>query len=702
MKRIILVVVPAIWFCCVSSASIARAQSSAPVTITDAPTTVTLSNGIVAVTFWKKGAQFPPGTTAQMPPPPSPPAATPSTNYPDPTAPNGRPPNGRPGGAPGRAPRGPSGPRNGEGASILYTVNGATTEMSDGRRAIYFDSGGDRIYPVQDGDMQIVTNTPDLAEIMWAGAPAQGFNFQTEFHVVMRRGVSGYYLYAIYKHPADLPAANVGETRFVLYGPRAQTVFTHHIVDDIRQSDPPPGPWARQIQDTTWQWPDGTIYTKYNDSAFLADHHVHGLAGHGLGEWMITPSNEYVGGGPYKQDLMVHQDNTLLSMFVGGHYGANGIRVAAGENWDKVFGPVFVYYNHSEESDPDRNVAALWADAKNQATAQMAEWPYQWVKRDDYPLERGSVTGTIKLADGTSTRGAWAMLVPPDDDWEGNLKGYDFWSPVDATGHFKIDKVRPGTYALVVCGADQFEPFRKENIVVPASATDLGAIVWTPVTHGTYLWQIGYADRSSAEFKHGDDARHWENFAYYITDFPNDVSYTIGKSDYSKDWNYAQWTLYNKVPYWSIHFKLRKVLTGHATLTIGMAASSNSTLLVSVNGQQVSSLQMPKTGTAFYRSGNQDSQYHVYLVTFDAAMLKAGDNEIRLAADGAAPFPAGKDALTIGAPGGFMYDAIRMEVDSPHVKPLMRHVPPPALTAPYNPGPHPTPGLKSALIPTQR
>jgi rhamnogalacturonan endolyase len=425
------------------------------------------------------------------------------------------------------------------------------------------------------------------------------------------------------------------------------------------------------------------------------------LAGHGLGEWMITPSNEYVGGGPYKQDLMVHQDNTLLSMFVGGHYGANGIRVAAGENWDKVFGPVFLYYNHSEESDPDRNVAALWADAKNQAAAQMAEWPYQWVQRDDYPLERGSVTGQIKLADGTSTRGVWAMLVPPDDDWEGNVKGYDFWSPVDATGHFKIDKVRPGTYALVVCGADQFEPFRKENVVVPASANDLGTIVWTPVTHGTYLWQIGYADRSSAEFKHGDDARHWENFAYYITDFPNDVSYTIGKSDYSKDWNYAQWTLYNKVPYWLIHFHLHKALTGHATLTIGMAASSDSTLLVSVNGQQVSSLKMPKTGTAFYRSGNQDSQYHAYLVTFDASMLKAGDNEIRLAADGAKPFPAGVDALTIGAPGGFMYDAIRLEVDSPGAKPLMKRVPPPAMAAPYNPGPNPTPGLKSAPVPAQ-
>src|SRR5208282_1885306 len=112
----------------------------------------------------------------------------------------------------------------------------------------------------------------------------------------------------------------------------------------------------------------------------------------------------------------------------------------AGESWDKLFGPVFLYYNHSEVGDPEKNVAALWADAKKQAAAQMAQWPYAWLKRDDYPLERGTVTGQIKLTDGTSAKGAWAMLVPPDDDWEGNTKGYDFWSAVDASGHFKIDK----------------------------------------------------------------------------------------------------------------------------------------------------------------------------------------------------------------------------------------------------------------------
>jgi hypothetical protein len=48
-----------------------------------------------------------------------------------------------------------------------------------------------------------------------------------------------------------------------------------------------------------------------------------------------------------------------------------------------------------------------------------------------------------------------------------------------------------------------------------------------------------------------------------------------------------------------------------------------------------------------------------------------------------------------------MYDAVRFEVDSPDAKALMKRVPPPALTAPYNPGPHPTPGLKMAMVPAQ-
>ena len=55
------------------------------------------------------------------------------------------------------------------------------------------------------------------------------------------------------------------------------------------------------MQDATSLLKDGSIYTKYNNTAYLAEHHVHGMAGNGLGLWMIFPSNEFIGGGPFKQ-----------------------------------------------------------------------------------------------------------------------------------------------------------------------------------------------------------------------------------------------------------------------------------------------------------------------------------------------------------------------------------------------------------------
>ena len=45
-------------FSLVPPAIFAQTSQSVPVTLTDKPTTVTLSNGIVSVAFWKKGAQF--------------------------------------------------------------------------------------------------------------------------------------------------------------------------------------------------------------------------------------------------------------------------------------------------------------------------------------------------------------------------------------------------------------------------------------------------------------------------------------------------------------------------------------------------------------------------------------------------------------------------------------------------------------------
>src|SRR5437763_11317695 len=152
------------------------------------------------------------------------------------------------------------------------------------------------------------------------------------------------------------------------------------------------------------------------------------MAGHGLGVWMIFPSNEFIGGGPVKQELTVHMDNVLLGMLQGGHFGSGGIDFKDSEPWAKLFGPLFVYVNQGPSID------ALWADARQRARAEAGKWPYAWLKHDDYPLRRGTVRGRVRLTDGGSARAAWVILAPPGEDWTRSSKGYDFWARADEAG----------------------------------------------------------------------------------------------------------------------------------------------------------------------------------------------------------------------------------------------------------------------------
>ncbi len=229
--------------------------------------------------------------------------------------------------------------RNGEGISIKYNRAGEWVELSDQKRGIYFDAGGDRVYPVSDADVQVVHETPAMVEAVWKGEPTAEFPFATEMHIAVHRGEPGFYLYAIYRHGAGMAAGTIGETRFVLRGVPGTTLFTNHIVDDNRKGPFPTAPRVATVQDATSLLADGTIYTKYNNAAFLAEHHVHGMAGHGLGMWMISPSNEYIGGGPFKQELTVHQGNTLLSMFVGGHFGSGACALPRERNGGRCTAP---------------------------------------------------------------------------------------------------------------------------------------------------------------------------------------------------------------------------------------------------------------------------------------------------------------------------------------------------------------------------
>ncbi|KAA8546653.1 hypothetical protein F0562_003116 [Nyssa sinensis] len=93
----------------------------------------------------------------------------------------------------------------------------------------------------------------------------------------------------------------------------------------------------------------GEVDDKYQCSCDDKDNRVHGWICYepAVGFWMITPSNEFHTGGPFKQDLTSHVGPTVLSMFVSKHYAGDdlGMKFGNGEPWKKVFGPVFVYLN---------------------------------------------------------------------------------------------------------------------------------------------------------------------------------------------------------------------------------------------------------------------------------------------------------------------------------------------------------------------
>ncbi|HEX5323013.1 MAG TPA: polysaccharide lyase family protein [Capsulimonadaceae bacterium] len=562
--------------------------------------------------------------------------------------------------------------------SIKYSHSGQETEMGNPGHAMYFDSNvspkdipSDQVgkgpragYEPLGAYVQIVKlvqSSPDRAEVALSGGPTFWFPFYTEVHYILFPGHSGFYAYVVYKHDSTMPAASLGQCRFVIRGPAGTGLYTNHVVDDKRKGPFPTSPVVRSVMDATFLLQDGTVYTKYNNTAFMADHHFHGMTGHGVGIWVVTPSNEYCNGGPVKQELTVHMDNTLLSMLDGGHFGAGSPDFNQSEPWTKVYGPFMVYLNNGATTD------VMYADAKRRSTVEEGKWPYTWLNDPDYPLARGTVRGRITLTNGKSTAGAWAVLADPGGDWPMQSKNYEFWTQVDKEGRFSIDKVRPGTYTLYVYGADQFEQYHQDGVAVTAGkVTDLSALSWEPVTHGRILWEIGKADRSTGEFKDGDDVRHWANYMRYPKDFPDDVTYVIGKSHENADWNFAQWTWYCKKPYWTIQFQMPKAVAGTATLTLGICSAnpvhgSQNNLQVRVNGDLIDTVHLSKSGAAGYRSGGEDSLYRVVYVPFDAGLLKAGTNEITLGDQDASPFPP-PDVQMQGKVGEVMYDAVRLEL----------------------------------------
>ena len=514
------------------------------------------------------------------------------------------------------------------------------------------------------------------------GKPLDGARMvcDLEIRYSLGRDDHGIYTYAIFAHSGGYPATQVGESR---YGVKLNgKIFDWMSIDRRRNALMPTGSdWdhgtplnmkeARRL--TTGRFA-GRAEHKYDYSALQFDIPAFGWSSTGehLGVYFINPSMEYLSGGATKVELTGHLDDndggdpTLLDYWRGTHYGGSNLAIAAGEDWNKVVGPILVYVNSGGEPN------GLYSDALAQAGREAAKWPYEWVRGVDYPqkAQRAVVSGQLNLQDPVvhTFSNLLVGLAYPDsaggrETWQNDAKHYQFWTRGSADGRFAMANVRPGTYELHAIADGVLGELAKGDIVVAAGQKlDLGKIEWKPARYGPQIWDIGVANRSGAEFFKGDDYYHWGWYLEYPKLFPNDVTYTIGKSDYRKDWFFEQ------VPHataddatgrgmgrattWTIAFPLAEAPQGRVTLRLAITGAAARRIDVVVNDQAAGSVDGLVYNATINRDGIQGSWVEKD-VSFSGALLHSGENTLRLT------IPGG------GLMNGIIYDYLRLEAGAP-------------------------------------
>ncbi|MGH7981483.1 MAG: polysaccharide lyase family protein, partial [Limisphaerales bacterium] len=239
-----------------------------------------------------------------------------------------------------------------------------------------------------------------------------------EFRYSLAAGDTALYTYCQFSHPANYPAASIGEARFC--AKLNDAIFDWMTVDSNRNKE----------AITAYDWDHGTVLNflearrmntglyagqvehKYDYTANQFDTPAWGwssTAKH-VGIWLINPSTEYLSGGPTKMELVAHRDCTftddldapappcLLNYWRSSHYGGSICNIGTNEAWNKVVGPFLIYCNSGPTHD------AMWRDALQRAKQEAQAWPYEWAEGVDYPHRagRGTVAGQLIVNDPQS------------------------------------------------------------------------------------------------------------------------------------------------------------------------------------------------------------------------------------------------------------------------------------------------------------
>jgi len=505
-----------------------------------------------------------------------------------------------------------------------------------------------------------------------------------EIRYSLLRGDSGLYGWTIIRHEPPNPGFNIEAGTLCLK--LNSKIFDYLSVDSNRQRQMITGEdWVKGTQLNLWEARlmntgihKGEVEHKYDYSAMFSKTPAWGWNSttKNVGLFIVNPSIEYIIAPPIKVDLTGHidikpslpADPTLLFVWHSNHYGGEDININPSDNWTKIIGPILFYCNHGQSSE------TMWKDALDRAAREQKQWPYAWADAPGYERakERGSAGGQLVVRDPqdpqASASGAWVGLAQPpyaatfdrgrqaQIDWQIDGKNYQYWAPADASGHFTIPNVRPGSYSLYAFTDGVLGDFSRADVrVEQGKTTDLGELIWTPIRYGRQLWDIGIPNRSAEEFRHGDHYWQWGLYNPYPQEFPNDVDFVIGKSDFRHDWNYAQpprpdgrggW----QNTTWRIRFDVDQSYRGTGILRLAICGARGGPVDVALNGKPIGSTgELPNMGV-MHRDGIRSIEVERD-VKFDASLLKPGENVIELTKHARA------------WTDGVLYDYLRLEIN---------------------------------------
>ncbi len=534
-----------------------------------------------------------------------------------------------------------------------------------------------------------------------------------EVHFTLQRGAQGFYTTGILSHGANDPAIAVNAHGLTS---RVPPQFNWVSIDAARNfflgvpsnvlghpSDIPKetnlalnGTQAGEFENKFIQAQDHSDQKAWGWSSV-------GPTGTNVGVWMMT-NLEFSNGGPLKRDVTAYPANNINNSIVTQELGqGTDSTVEAGEVWTKVCGPWFYYANSVPASitDPAAAAQALHRDALAQDAAEKAAWPYSWLPSPAYvkPAGRGVVTGKIAIDDSGNRdpvlAGMWVGLeqqpvVNPQSpfyDFQKWLKPYQFWTQTDASGSFTIPSVIAGSnYTLFCFGPGAAGTFMSQSlnggnppyeVALPAKAfavtvtggqtTNLGTVTWSLKRVGATVFELGYPNRKTDKYRHGEDfwaPEHspafgfptpvWGGQAYYLQEFPKGVNYSVGHSRWSKDWNYILPSQLDSTGAYqpttgTITFDLASAPAAGAlaSLYLGIAGDNGGKVILSVNGTNlgnasgVTAAPLPLTDAGYTPPGGNymdNASIHIsnhgpFLderVTFPANLLHAGQNTLTI------------------------------------------------------------------------